>query len=78
MSNSTETYRVEPTEDDCGSVYTFCWSTGHLSAKHDNGYSENWPPRGYSVQAKALSYFALTDQTERYLMLDAEMRAAGM
>lgn len=72
MSNQIEKYRVEAVDGCCGSTYFFDWSNGHLRAEHDNGFSENWPPRGYSVTQKALSYLSLTNQMDRYYAIQAQ------
>ena len=63
MSNQVETVDVE------GGTVSFDWTTGTMTAKWDNGYSETWSRSGYDIDAKAASFFLFTNQFERYEMM---------
>lgn len=78
MSNNVEKVRLEAGKYFIGKweyerlnggwVY-FDWDTGHMKAVWDHGYEENWPPRGYSLEANAKSFLMFTDQIDRYLAM---------
>jgi hypothetical protein len=59
-SNKTERVKVD------GGFVEFDWDTGDMRAQWDNGQTETWTRKGASIDAKASSFFAFTDQWERY------------
>lgn len=46
-------------------VVSFDHSTGIMSAVWNNGYTETWPRRGYSIAQKLESFLRFTGQYDR-------------
>lgn len=59
MSNSVETVTMPE------GVVSFDHSTGVMKANWNNGYSETWPRRGYSIEQKRHSFYFFTEQWEK-------------
>ena len=59
MSNSIETFEMPE-----GKV-SFDHASGIMSAVWNNGYTETWPRRGYSIKTKFESFLFFTGQYDR-------------